>query len=79
MIIIMVLINLELGKIPEWLRANKPPSKEDKTIFTLFHKPKDRDNLPLQLPALEINDHEIKQILVVWSINILVVLILLIL
>ena len=53
--------NLELGKISEWFRTNKLSLNEDKTRFTLFHRPQDRDNLPLRLPALEINDYEIKR------------------
>ena len=53
--------NLELGKISEWFRVNKLSLNEDKTRFTLFHRPQDRDNLPLRLPASKINDYEIKQ------------------
>ena len=52
--------NLELRKISEWFRANKLSLNEDKTRFTLFHRPQDIDNLPLLLPALKINDYEIK-------------------
>ena len=53
--------NLKPGKIPEWFRENKLFLNEDETRFTLFHRPQDRDNLPLRLPALKINDYEIKQ------------------
>ena len=53
--------NLELRKISEWFRANKLSLNEDKNRFGLFHRPQDRDNLPLQLPALKIYDYEIKQ------------------
>ena len=53
--------NSELRKISEWFRANKLSLNEDKTRFTLFHRPQDRDNLPLRLPALKINDYEIKR------------------
>ena len=42
--------NLELGKISEWFRANKLSLNEDKTRFTIFHRPQDRDNLLLRLP-----------------------------
>ena len=52
--------NLELGKISEWFRVNKLSLNEDKTRFTLFHRPQDRDNLPLRLPALKIDNYEIK-------------------
>ena len=40
--------NLELRKISEWFRANKLSLNEDKTRFILFHRPQDRDNLPLR-------------------------------
>ena len=38
--------NLELKKISEWFRANKLSLNEDKTIFTLFQRIQDRENLP---------------------------------
>ena len=52
--------NLELGRISEWFQVNKLSLNEDKTRFTLFPRPQDRDNLPLQLPALKIDNYEIK-------------------
>ena len=51
--------NLELRKISEWFWANKLSLNEDKTRFTLCHRPQVRDNLPLRLHALKINDYEI--------------------
>ena len=53
--------NLELQKISEWFRADKLSLNEDKTTFTLFHRIQDRDNLPLRLPILKINDYDIKR------------------
>ena len=53
--------NLELRKKSEWFRVNKLCLNEDKTRFTVFHRSQDRDNLPLRLPALKINDYEIKR------------------
>ena len=53
--------NIELKKISEWFQANKPSLNEHKTRFTLFHKLQDRDNLPLQLTVLKINNYEIKR------------------
>ena len=53
--------NLELGKIFEWFRVNKLSLNEDKTRFTLFHRPQDRDNLPLRLLPLKIDNYEIKR------------------
>ena len=40
--------------------GNKLSLNEDETRFTLFYRPQDRDNLPLGLPVLNINDYEIK-------------------
>ena len=45
--------NLELWKRSEWFRVIKLSLNKDKTRFTLFHRPQDKDNLPLQLPALK--------------------------
>ena len=42
-------------------KGNKFSLNEGKTKFTLFHKPRDKDNLPLQLPNLKINNNEIKR------------------
>ena len=53
--------NDELEKISQWFKANKISLNEGKTKFTLFHKPRDKDNLPLQLPNLKINNNEIKR------------------
>ena len=53
--------NIELEKIATWFQANKLSSNESKTKFTLFHKSWDKDNLPLKLPILKINNFEIKR------------------
>ena len=53
--------NDELEKISKWFKANKLSLNEGKTKFTLFHKPRDKDNLPLQLPNLKINNNQIKR------------------
>ena len=53
--------NLEFRKISEWFRAIKLSLNKDKTRFTIFHRPQDRDKLPVRLPALKINDYEMKQ------------------
>ena len=39
--------NNELEKISQWFKANKLSLNEGKTKFTLFHKPRHKDNLPL--------------------------------
>ena len=55
-------MNIELQKVSEWLRANKLSINIGKTNFLLFHKSCDKDNLPLKLPILEINNVPIKLI-----------------
>ena len=41
--------------------SSKQSLNKDKTKFRIFHKLQDRDNLPLQLPVLRINNYEIKR------------------
>ena len=53
--------NIELEKIAIWFQANKLSLNESKTKCTLFHKSWDKDNLPLKLPILKINNFEIKR------------------
>ena len=53
--------NIELKKISEQFQANKLSLNKDKTRFKLFDKLQDRDNLPLQLPVLKINNYEFKR------------------
>ena len=53
--------NDELEKISQWFKANKLSLNEGKTKFTLFHKLRDKDNLPLQIPNLKTNNNEIKR------------------
>ena len=51
--------NKELGEISKWFQANRLSLNENKTKFTLFHKPWERDNIPLKLPSLKLNHFEI--------------------
>ena len=53
--------NIELEKIAILFQANKLSLNESNTKFTLFHKSWDKDNLPLKLPILKINNFEIKR------------------
>ena len=55
------IVNIELDKICTWLQANKLSLNEGKTKYTLFHKPKDKDNSPLKLPILNVNGKEIQR------------------
>ena len=64
--------NLKLPKISEWFRANKLSLNENRTRFPLFHRAQYRNNLPLQLPALKINDYEIARLSSIKFLGILV-------
>ena len=55
------IMNTELDKFNDWFKANKLSLNADKTKFTLFHKLYQRDNLPLKLPILKINDKIIER------------------
>ena len=55
-------VNSELGKVFRWFNANKLSLNGDKTKYTFFHKAREKDNIPLKLPALFINDKEIERV-----------------
>ena len=65
-------VNIEHEKISEWFQANKLSLNEDKTRFTLFSSFQDRENLPLQLPALKINNHKRKRSISIKLLGVLV-------
>ena len=54
-------MNAELSHLNDWFCANKLSRNTDKTKYVLFHKAKSKDNLPLVLPDLFINDVKIKR------------------
>ena len=54
-------MNAELSLVNNWFCANKLSLNTDKTKYVLFHKVKSKDNLPLLLPDLFINDVKIKR------------------
>ena len=53
-------VNNELSNIRQWFNSNKLSLNADKTKFTLLHKVRQRDNIPLVLPTLKINNTLIK-------------------
>ena len=53
-------MNAELSHLNDWFCANKLSLNTDKVKYVLFHKAKSKDNLPLVLPDLFINDVKIK-------------------
>ena len=55
-------VNSELGKVFQWFNANNLSLNKDKTKYTFFHKAREKDNIPLKLPALFINDKEIERV-----------------
>ena len=58
--------NDEPEKISQWFKV------KEKTKFTLFHKPRNNDKLPLQLPNLRINNYKIKRSLSIKFLSVLV-------
>ena len=54
--------NLELSKVFKWFNASRLSLNKDKTKYTLFHKAREKDNIPLKLPSLFMSDREIKRI-----------------
>ena len=54
--------NFELNKVFKWLNANNLTLNKNKTKYKFFHKACEKDNFPLKLPSLFINDREIKRI-----------------
>ena len=54
-------MNKELQNINEWFISNKLSLNVKKTKFSIFHKASRRDDLPLLLPKLFINNQVIKR------------------
>ena len=54
-------MNLELSKIAVWFKANKLSLNEGKTKYTFFHKFSQKDNIPLKLHTLAINEKVIER------------------
>ena len=50
-----------MTNIKEWFASNKLSLNVKKTKYSFFHKPSKKDNIPLQLPNLTINNHKINQ------------------
>ena len=53
-------VKKELININEFFAANKLSLNVEKTKYYFFHKPSKKDNFPLQLPSLTINNRKIK-------------------
>ena len=48
--------NLQLVKISQWVVSNKLSLNVSKTKYSFFHKRSKRDDIPLLLPKLNINN-----------------------
>ena len=55
------IVNNELVNISMWFQANKLSLNANKTKYVLFHKPRKKKHIPLNLPILKINESEIKR------------------
>ena len=45
------IVNLELCKKRAWINTNKLSLNKDKTKFTVFHKNRQKENIPLKIPS----------------------------
>ena len=54
-------VNKELTKLNEWFACNKLSLNNGKTKYTFFHKLRKRDDIPLKLPKLLINNQIINR------------------
>ena len=55
------IVNQELGNINQWFISNKLSLNIKKTKYSFFHKPRQKENIPLLLRKLIINNYEIQQ------------------
>ena len=53
--------NLQLERINQWFISNKLSLNVSKTKYSFFHKPSKRDDIPLLLPKLNIDNTEIER------------------
>ena len=53
-------VNHELSNISYWFVSNKLTLNADKAKLTLFHKARQRDNIPIVLPTLKNKQHPYK-------------------
>ena len=55
-------VHNELSSFSHWFNCNKLSLNADETKFTIFHKVRQRDNIPLVLPILKISNALTKQV-----------------
>ena len=59
---LFTVVNNELVNIKDWFTANKLSLNVQKTEYLFFHKPSKKDDIPLCLPKLIINNYEIQRV-----------------
>ena len=55
-------VNKELEHINEWFKSNKLSLNVRKTNYIFFHKKRKKDDIPLKLPELLINNNRIDRV-----------------
>ena len=60
--VLFVTVNSELSKIYQWFLANKLSLNVTKAKYSFFHKTSTKDDIPLKLPRLQINNYNIERI-----------------
>ena len=58
---LFAVVNNELVHIKDWFTANKLSLNVEKTNYPFFHQPSKKDDIPLRLPKLIINNYEIQR------------------
>ena len=58
---LFTVVNNELVNIKDWFTANKLPLNVEKIKYSFFHEPSKKDDIPLHLPKLIINNYEIQR------------------
>ena len=53
--------NEELNKNKDWFKANKLSLNNKKTVYTLFHKKPNKDDLPLKSPDRKIKNSQVQR------------------
>ena len=55
------IVNQELENINQWFFSNKLSLNNKKMKYSFLHKPSQKENIPLLLPKLIINNYEIQR------------------
>ena len=58
---LFTVVNNKLVNIKDWFTTNKLSLNVEKINYSLFHKPNEKDDIPLRLPKLIIYNNEIQR------------------